>query len=156
MGSISSELLTGTFPREAVYHQLYNAAAPLLGRFELGREDMSCGKVAAALLTDEGNIYTGICVELNCGLGFCAEQAAAAEMLKARESRVIAALAIKGDRILPACGRCREFLMQLNFKNKDTKIFLPDRSCVSLEEMLPAHWMQNPIPDVKKAIASDC
>ncbi|CUO22799.1 Cytidine deaminase [Turicibacter sanguinis] len=41
------------------------------------------GSVAAALLTNSGQIYTGICIETKCSMGFCAEHAAAAAMITA-------------------------------------------------------------------------
>ena len=34
------------------------------------------GSVAAALLTNSGQIYTGICIETKCSMGFCAEHSA--------------------------------------------------------------------------------
>ena len=51
-------------------------------------EYASCGHVGCALMTAKGNIYTGICLDLNCGLGKCAEYAAIAEMLKHNESEI--------------------------------------------------------------------
>ena len=40
------------------------------------------GSVASALITEAGNVHTGICIDTECSLGFCAEHAAVAEMLK--------------------------------------------------------------------------
>jgi hypothetical protein len=67
--------------------KLIEAAKAVHGAFRL-REDFSAGSVGAAILTAKGNIYTGICIDLACGLGFCAEVAAVAEMLKARETHI--------------------------------------------------------------------
>ena len=39
------------------------------------------GYVGAALVTDQGNVYTGINISLICGIGFCAEHSAVAEMI---------------------------------------------------------------------------
>ena len=50
--------------------------------------DCSCATVAAALVTADSNVFTGVCVDTACSLGFCAEHAAVAEMLKARQSHV--------------------------------------------------------------------
>jgi len=36
----------------------------------------SAGSVAAALLSEHGNVYTGVCIDVPCGIGFCAEHAA--------------------------------------------------------------------------------
>ena len=49
----------------------------------------------------KGNIYTGICIDLSSGLGFCAEVAAIAEMLKQRETQIAQVVAVSGNRILP-------------------------------------------------------
>jgi cytidine deaminase len=46
------------------------------------------GYVGAALITDRGNIYTGINVSVYCGIGFCAEHSAIAEMIKKGETRI--------------------------------------------------------------------
>ena len=82
------------------------------------------GSVAAALLTDSGQIYTGICIETKCSMGFCAEHAAAAAMITARESHVVKMVAInKRGNVLPPCGRCREFISQLNDKNIEAGYF---------------------------------
>jgi cytidine deaminase len=69
----------------AARSRLIAAAKAVCGAFRL-REDFSAGSVGAAILTAQGNVYTGICIDLGCGLGFCAEVAAMAEMLKARET----------------------------------------------------------------------
>ena len=44
------------------------------------------GRRRRALETASGNVYTGINLDLACGIGFCAEHSAVAEMLKARET----------------------------------------------------------------------
>ncbi len=40
------------------------------------------------------------------------------------------------------CGACREFLMQLNIKNKDMEIMVDynKRETVKLEELIPNWW----------------
>ena len=79
-------------------------------------------------------------MELACGIGFCAEHAAMAEMLKKRETVIDTIVASKADGIVPPCGRCREMMYQLDARNKDAKIILsPDRT-VTLNELLPEHW----------------
>ncbi len=44
------------------------------------------GYVGAALVTKQGNVFTGINIELFCGIGFCAEHGAVAEMVKNGET----------------------------------------------------------------------
>ena len=51
--------------------RLIEAARAVCGEFRLA-EDFTAGSVGAALLTAGGHIYTGVCIDLACGLGFCA------------------------------------------------------------------------------------
>jgi cytidine deaminase len=121
--------------------KLIKAAKVVCGAFKL-REDFSAGSVGAAILTAKGNIYTGICIDLACGLGFCAEVAAVAEMLKARETHVLAVVAVSDGRVLGApCGRCRETIAQIDTRNLDCAVILGDDREVPLRELLPEHWL---------------
>ncbi len=79
-----------------------------VGAFALSEPAFSAASVAAALVTEAGNLYTGVCFDLACGIGFCAEHAAVAAMLQARETVVARIVAVTADRVLPPCGRCRE------------------------------------------------
>lgn len=119
---------------------LIETARSLAGEYTLARPSFTAGAVGAALLSASGQVYSGICVELACGIGFCAEHAAMAEMLKKRETVIDTIVASKADGIVPPCGRCREMMYQLDARNKDAKIILsPDRT-VTLNELLPEHW----------------
>ena len=74
---------------------------------------MEVGSVGAAVLTDKGNIYTGICIDTACGMGMCAERNAIANMLTNGENKIskVAAVMPDGSCGTP-CGVCREFMMQ--------------------------------------------
>ena len=127
--------------------RLIDAAQSLVGRFTIGPAgvDYSAASCAAALTSRAGAIHTGVCVDVSCGIGFCAEHAAIAEMLKSRETRVRAVVAVAHNaseraHIIPPCGRCRELMMQVDPANAETEVVLgPDRS-VPLHELLPRHW----------------
>jgi cytidine deaminase len=88
--------------------KLIDAARAVQGAFALEEPDFSAASVGAALRTTSGAIYTGVCIDLACGIGFCAEHAAIAEMLKHREVEIDAIVAVNNSWILPPCGRCRE------------------------------------------------
>lgn len=104
-------------------------------------EDIEVGGVAAALVTDRGNIYRGVCIDTACSMGFCAEHAAIAAMITAGESRVEKIVAVNWDkRVMAPCGRCREFLMQLG--NPDCQVMVEEDNAVSLKELLPLYWKQ--------------
>lgn len=47
------------------FEKLINEAKKLAVKRKLS-EYASCGHVSCALLTKEGNIYTGICIDSNC------------------------------------------------------------------------------------------
>jgi cytidine deaminase len=123
---------------------LIEAAKAVCGAFRL-REHFSAGSVGAAMLTAQGNIYTGICIDLACGLGFCAEVAAVAEMLKARETHVLAVVAVSSEGGFAApCGRCRETIAQIDTHNLNCAVVLGDDREVPLRELLPEHWLPEP------------
>jgi len=94
--------------------------------------------VAAALETVAGNVYTGICVDTHCGMGFCAEHSAIAEMLKARESEIRTIVAVTmPEGVIPPCGRCSELIWQVNPKNCGTRVIVGREVVVSLAALLP-------------------
>jgi len=122
--------------------KLIEAARGVCGDFAL-RDDFSAGGVGAAIRTAKGNVYTGICIDLGSGLGFCAEVAAIAEMLKNREKHIVSAVAVSGSKILPPCGRCRETMVQIDARNLECRIILAEDKDVFLRELLPKHWLND-------------
>lgn len=120
---------------------LIDLARPLLGKIRLGRSDMSAATVAAAIRSRSGRTYTGVCMHLSCGIGFCAEHAAVAEMIKGRETEIEAIVAVGDAGVLAPCGRCRELLVQVNPRNFNALVGLPSGRVVPLRELLPNHWI---------------
>ena len=105
--------------------------------------------VACALESENGEIFTGFCIESCSGvLNLCAERAAALSMYANSGQTVVRRLIAFRDRPphgggsgMP-CGACREFFMQLNPRNKDMEI-LADyeaRETVTLEQLIPNWW----------------
>lgn len=123
---------------------LINAAKRVCNPLKLGR-NFSAGAVGAAILTAKGNIYTGICIDLACGLGFCAEASAVAEMLKHRETHIIKVVIVFDNGKLGGapCGRCREMIAQVDARNLGCKVILNEGEEVTLRELLPLHWLEN-------------
>jgi cytidine deaminase len=117
--------------------ELINEAKKLVGEFTLATHDSTAGSVAAALVSKSGKLYTGICIDLPSGMGFCAEHSAIAEMLKNRETEIEMMVAVSKDRILPPCGRCREMMYQINKKNLNAKVIVDAYKIVLLRELLP-------------------
>jgi cytidine deaminase len=119
---------------------LIGAARSAVRPLEL-REGFSAGGVGAAIRTVQGNIYTGICVDLGCGLGFCAEVAAMAQMLTQGETRMDTVVAVTSDGIVPPCGRCRETMAQIDARNLDCTVIIAGDRRVPLRDLLPDHWL---------------
>jgi cytidine deaminase len=100
------------------------------------------GEVGSALVTDKGNVYTGVSIHAASGIGFCAESAAIASMLTNGESRIEKIVALDGDGvILPPCGRCREIIYQVNNQNKEADIILKNK-VMKLKDLLPEIWQE--------------
>jgi cytidine deaminase len=119
---------------------LIAVARRIQGEFSLGA-DFSAGSVAAAVRSRSGRLYTGICLDLACGIGFCAEHAAVAEMLKHRETEIEVVVAVGAGGILAPCGRCRELMAQINPANLDCGVVLGEDRVVVLRTLLPEHWL---------------
>jgi cytidine deaminase len=102
----------------------------------------SAGEVGSALLTDEGSVHLGVCIDVACGIGFCAEHSAIAAMVTDGEQRIRKIVAVSGDgRVLPPCGRCREFMSQIDEHNLDeTEVILGVDRSARLRELLPHPW----------------
>ena len=114
------------------------AAAQALARPFAPSEDVRTGEVAAALVTAAGHLYTGVCIDTASSLGFCAEHAAVAEMVKGREAEVAMMVAVNSrGEVLPPCGRCRELLWQLHPGNAATQVVLGPNRVRPLSDLLP-------------------
>lgn len=120
--------------------ELYDTAYSTINHKKL-RKHGEAGHVACALETVGGAAYTGICIDLPCSIGLCAEQAAIAEMVKHGETKIRRIIAVFEDgSILPPCGRCREFIAQVDDNNADTFIVMPGMREVRLKDLLPERW----------------
>jgi cytidine deaminase len=99
------------------------------------------GDVGCALLAADGQVYLGVCVDVSCGIGFCAEHSAIAAMATAGEYRIRKIVAVQGDgSVMAPCGRCREFMRQLDPANMDTEVVLAQGHSKQLKELLPYPW----------------
>jgi cytidine deaminase len=109
------------------------------------------GDVAATLVTHQGNVFSGVCIDTGSGTGFCAEHSAIAAMVTAGEYRIAKIVAVWRDErsgklhVLPPCGRCREFIRQIDSKNLETDVVLGRDKTQKLSELLPFHEWPEPI-----------
>lgn len=122
-----------------VTDDLIKAAVSVAIKRELN-EHSSIGSVGSALLTDQGNVYKGCCLECHCGLGFCAEVGAIGSMISQGESRIKTIVAVRPNGVpISPCGKCRELMYQLSAENLDTDVILKDKT-VKLRTLLPELW----------------
>ena len=122
------------------FDELYQRAKSVLNPRRLSQE-AEAGGVGAALLTESGKVYTGVCIDTACSMGFCAEHAAAAAMVTAGENRVVKMIAVNWDgKILPPCGRCREFISELHQDNFSVEVMVVEGKITQLRELLPYDW----------------
>ena len=99
------------------------------------------GGVASALVTERGNVYVGVCIDTSSSMGFCAEHNAIGNMVTNGESKIVTIVAVNWDgQILPPCGRCREFIYQMDPENAKTRVLLSGERVSTVEQLLPEHW----------------
>jgi cytidine deaminase len=122
------------------FEELYKKAKSVVNPRELS-EHAEAGSVGVALLAESGNIYLGVCIDTSCSMGFCAEHAAAAVMITAGESHILKMIAVgKDGHIMPPCGRCREFISQLNDMNANTEVMVEEGVILTIRELMPYDW----------------
>ncbi len=125
------------------FDELYKIARSVVNPRKLS-ENAEAGGVGAAILAESGKVYTGVCIDTACSMGFCAEHAAAAAMVTAGESRVLKMIAVGWDgRIMPPCGRCREFISQLNDDNVNAQVMVKEGVVVTIKQLLPYDWKKD-------------
>lgn len=105
--------------------------------------------VVCALEAENGEIYTGFCIEGCSGvMNLCAERTAALNMyMNSGQTVVRRLIAFRdappsgGGSGMP-CGACREFFLQLSERNWDMEIMVDfeTRETVTLGELMPNWW----------------
>ena len=101
--------------------------------------------MAAAVLSESGKIYTGVCIDTACTLGICAERNALFNMITNGESKIKRVLTIMPDGKNGApCGACREFMVQLMEKDyRDIEVMMNFKKSqvMTLGELTPEWWL---------------
>lgn len=125
-----------------MWNQLYNAARKVQNDRTVS-PFIEAGGVAAAILTRQGNIYVGVCIDTACALGMCAERNAIANMITNGESQIEKVVAVMPDGSVGSpCGACREFMMQLDKNSGEIEILLEleTEKTIKLKELVPDWW----------------
>ena len=106
---------------------------------------IEAGTVSAALPTEKGNIYVGVCIDTACSLGICAERNAIANMITNGECTIQRVIAIgQNGNAIPPCGACREFMTQLALeKYHSIQIMLDyeNKKVVALGDITSNWWI---------------
>lgn len=124
----------------ATFDELRRRASDVLSPRELS-PSAACGTVGAAVETDNGDVFVGVCVDTSSSLGFCAEHAAAAAMLTAGQNVIVRMVAVgRRGTVLAPCGRCREFISQLSLQNLDAEVLVNEADVVRLGDLMPYRW----------------
>jgi cytidine deaminase len=104
------------------------------------------GDVGAALLTNKGNLFTGVCTGFYCGIGSCAEYQAIGNMISNGEKKIRTIVAVWHDdikdryEVIPPCGKCREMMNQLCRSSQKIEVIISNTKKVLLKELLPYAW----------------
>lgn len=105
--------------------------------------------VVCALEAENGEVYTGFCIESCSGvMNLCAERVAALHMyVTSGQTKIQRLIAFRdkppyGEGSGMPCGACREFLYQLNEANENMEILVDyeTRETVTLRELMPKWW----------------
>lgn len=129
---------------EQIWNELYNAAKKVLNPRKVS-SIIEAGGVSAAIETESGKIYVGVCVDSACSLGICAERNAIFNMITNGESRIKRVVAINWDgKVISPCGACRELMSQLMPSDyKKIEIMLDYEKCkiVTLGDLTLEWWI---------------
>ena len=130
---------------DKIWTELYNKAKEALNPIKLN-DYISCGEVAAAILSKKGNIYVGVCIDTCSALGICAERNAIFNMVSNKDYEIDKVLCILPDGSNGApCGACRELMVQLMpGKYQDVEIMLDYKSgkTIKLGDVTPEWWIK--------------
>ena len=110
----------------------------------VGAKDIRGGvvkEVGCVLVTEKGKMFSGVSLDLVCGIGFCAEHTAISQMItQTDETHIRTIVATDENGAIPPCGRCREFMNILDARNKETEVIISDEKKIMLRELLPFPW----------------
>ena len=130
---------------EKIWNEMYDAAKAVLKERRIS-EYVTCGEVAAAVVSKSGRIYTGVCIDTASTLGVCAERNAIFNMITNGESEIDKVLCILPDGSNGApCGACRELMVQLmagNYHDIEILLDYSTERTITLGEITPEWWIK--------------
>ena len=129
---------------DRIWKDLFEAAKAVQNDREIS-DKVWAGGVAAAIESESGRIYVGVCIDTCSTLGICAERNAIFNMITNGEHKIRKVLAIMPNGKTGApCGACRELMTQLTpGKYQDIEIMLDyeKNRVITLGELTPEWWI---------------
>lgn len=126
------------------WNELYIAAKTVLNPRKIS-EWMEAGGVSAAIESESGKIYTGVCIDGACSLGICAERNAIFNMITNGESKIKKVITINYEgKALAPCGACRELMTQLmpnDYKEIEIMLDYENKRIDKLGQLTPEWWI---------------
>lgn len=126
------------------WNELYIAAKTVLNPRKIS-EWMEAGGVSAAIESESGKIYTGVCIDGACSLGICAERNAIFNMITNGESKIKKVIAINYEgKALAPYGACRELMTQLmpnDYKEIEIMLDYENKRIDKLGQLTPEWWI---------------
>lgn len=127
-----------------IWNDLYEAAKAVQNERKIS-DYVQAGEVSAAILSDSGKIYTGVCIDTSSTLGICAERNAIFNMITNGESRIDKVIAILPDgKTVTPCGACRELMVQLmpeDYKSIEIMLDYEKGKIITLGKLTPEWWI---------------
>ncbi|WP_330689338.1 GrpB family protein, partial [Sellimonas intestinalis] len=129
---------------DGTWDKMYLAARNVQKKREISPL-VEAGGVSAAILTEKGNIYVGVCIDTACSLGMCAERNAIANMITNGENGICRLIAVdRNGKAIPPCGACREFMVQLmpdHYHSIQIMMDYENKKMVTLGDITPNWWI---------------
>ena len=124
---------------------MYEAAKAVLNERRISKY-VTCGEVAAAILSKSGKIYTGVCIDTCSTLGICAERNAIFNMITNGEQEIDKVICVFEDGTNGApCGACRELMVQLmpgKYQGIEIMMDVKEEKVMTLGELTPEWWIK--------------
>ncbi len=129
---------------DGIWDKMYLAARNVQKKREISSL-VEAGGVSAAILTEKGNIYVGVCIDTACSLGMCAERNAIANMITNGGNAICRLIAVdRNGKAIPPCGACREFMTQLmpdHYHSIQIMLDYENKKMVRLGDITPNWWI---------------
>ena len=129
---------------DKIWEEMYGVAKKVQNGRKIS-DYVEAGEVAAAIYSESGKIYTGVCIDTRSTIGICAERNAIFNMITNGENTFSRVVAIMPDGKSGApCGACRELMVQLmpdTYRDVEILLDYENEKVVTLGELTPEWWI---------------